>query len=124
MTAIGQSITTITPIAMARYIVALANGGYVYDVQLIDSIIAPDGSVVNDFDPVLVNDLSDDIGEYLPYIKEGMKGVVDPEGDGTAGQYFSKWEYADQIAGKTGTAETSELDVENNSWFVCFAPYD
>ena len=49
-TAIGQSITTITPIAMARYIVAVANGGYVYDVQLIDSIIDAEGNVVNSFD--------------------------------------------------------------------------
>ncbi len=124
MTAIGQSITTVTPVAMARYVAAVANGGRVYDVQLIDSIVAPDGRTINKFDPVLVNDLSYDVAEYIPYIKEGMKGVVDPEGDGTAGSYFDGWVYSDEIAGKTGTAETSDLDVEDNSWFVCFAPYE
>ncbi len=129
MTAIGQSITTTTPIAMARYIVAIANGGYVCDVQLIDSIIDPEGNVVNKFDePVIVNDLSEEVAPYINAIKEGMAGVVD-EG-GTAGDYFTSWTGVDgkldksQLCGKTGTAETSELDVENNSWFVCFYPKD
>lgn len=122
MTGIGQSITMTTPIAMARYIVAIANGGYVYDVQLIDSIISPDGEVLNSFDePVLLNDLSDEIGQYIPYIKEGMRGVVDDQ-TGTASSYFTNFNYT--IGGKTGTAETSKLDVENNAWFVSFAPYD
>ena len=129
MTAIGQSITMTTPIAMARYIVAIANGGYVCDVQLIDSIIDADGNVVNKFDePVVVNDLSEEVAPYIGAIKEGMAGVVD-EG-GTAGDYFSSWTGVDgkpdknQLCGKTGTAETSDLDVENNSWFVCFYPKD
>ena len=129
MTAIGQSITTTTPIAMARYIVAIANGGYVCDVQLIDSIIDPEGNVINKFDePVIVNDLSEEVAPYISAIKEGMAGVVD-EG-GTAGDYFSKWTGENgaldksQLCGKTGTAETSDLDVENNSWFVCFYPKD
>ena len=129
MTAIGQSITMTTPIAMARYIVAIANGGYVCDVQLIDSIIDAEGNVVNKFDePVVVNDLSQEVAPYIGAIKEGMAGVVD-EG-GTAGDYFSSWTGVDgrpdknQLCGKTGTAETSDLDVENNSWFVCFYPKD
>ena len=129
MTAIGQSITMTTPIAMARYIVAIANGGYVCDVQLIDSIIDAEGNVVNKFDePVVVNDLSEEVAPYIDAIKEGMAGVVD-EG-GTAGDYFSSWTGVDgkpdknQLCGKTGTAETSDLDVENNSWFVCFYPKD
>lgn len=129
MTAIGQSITMTTPIAMARYIVAIANGGYVCDVQLIDSIIDAEGNVVNKFDePVVVNDLSEEVAPYIGAIKEGMAGVVD-EG-GTAGDYFSSWTGVDgrpdknQLCGKTGTAETSDLDVENNSWFVCFYPKD
>ena len=45
-TAIGQSITMTTPIAMARYVTAIVNGGYVYDVQLIDSIISASGETI------------------------------------------------------------------------------
>ena len=123
-TAIGQSITMTTPIAMARYVTAIVNGGYVYDVQLIDSIISASGETIASFDqPVLVNDLSDEIGPYVEHIKAGMKGVVDDE-QGTATRYFSDWKYKDEIGGKTGTAEKSDLDVESNSWFVCFAPYE
>ncbi len=124
MTAIGQGITMTTPVAMARYVAAVANGGYVYDVQIIDSIVSPSGEVLNEFnEPVLVNDLSQEIGQYLPSIKAGMKGVVDDE-SGTAKRIFENWTYVDQIGGKTGSAEKSDLDVETNAWFVCFAPYD
>lgn len=123
MTAIGQSITMTTPVAMARYIAAIANGGYVYDVQLIDSIISPTGETIRSFDePVLVNDLHEELEEYLPYIKQGMKDVVND--GGTANTYFSNFSYLDQVAGKTGTAETSDLDIESNAWFVSFVPFD
>ena len=121
MTAIGQSITQVTPLAVARYVVTIANGGYVYDVSLIDSIISPTGEIINPLDtPVVVNDLSAELANVLPYIKKGMAGVVDESG--TAAKYFNGWEYLDQISGKTGTAEKSELDLENNAWFVSFAP--
>ena len=51
-----------------------------------------------------------------------MKGVVDESG--TAGKYFRRWAYTDQIAAKTGTAQVTKIDLENNSWFVCFCPYE
>jgi len=125
MTAIGQSISLITPVAMARYVAALGNGGYVYDVQLIDSIISPTGEIIAAFDePVLVNDLSGEIGMYLPYILRGMEGVTSDE-TGTAKKIFDTWDYKDEIGGKTGTAQKSKVDIENNSWFVAIAPiYD
>ena len=122
MTAIGQSITLLTPIAVARYVVAVANGGIVYDVSLIDSILSSTGEVLNPMDkPIVVNDLSEELAPYLPYVREGMHSVTE---DGTAASAFAGWQYLDQIAGKTGTAEKSKLDVENNAWFVCFAPYE
>lgn len=52
-------------------------------------------------------------------IHQGMKGVVDESG--TAKKHFSGWEYQDQIAAKTGTAEVTTIDLENNAWFVAFA---
>lgn len=124
MTAIGQSISLITPVAMARYVAAVANGGYVYDVQIIDSIISPTGEVVASFDePVLVNDLSGEVGEYLPTIRDGMFDVANEAG-GTAEKVFRNWKYSNNIGGKTGTAEKSKIDIESNSWFVSFAPFE
>ena len=121
LTAIGQSVTVLTPIAVARYVCAIANGGYVYNVSIIDSIISPEGEILSQREPQLINRL-EYADEYLPYIRKGMKGVVDESG--TAAKYFKNWQYQDSIAAKTGTAQVTSIDLENNSWFVTFAPFD
>jgi len=126
MAAVGQSITSVTPVALARYVAAVANGGKVYDLRLIDSIISPDGEVLSQSTPILASEIvGDSVDEYLAYIREGMSGVA--EGDGTAERFFSDSQYADvqqYIAAKTGTAEKTRIDLENNAWMVAFAPYD
>ena len=58
----------------------------------------------------------------MDLIRQGMKGVVDETG--TAKKYFRNWPYREQIAAKTGTAQVTSIDLENNAWFVCFAPYE
>lgn len=125
MCAVGQSITTVTPVALARYIAAIANGGYVYDLRLIDSIISPDGEVLSQSTPILASQIEgDNVDEYLGAIREGMKGVA--EAEGTAQKFF-KDEYASLagiIGAKTGTAEKTKIDLENNAWMIAFAPYD
>ena len=121
LTGIGQSVTVLTPIAVARYVCTVANNGYLYNVSLIDSITSPEGEILSQREPTLIHRL-DHSDEYLPYIREGMKGVVDESG--TAKKYFRNWEYQDQIAAKTGTAQVTSIDLENNAWFVCFAPYE
>ena len=123
MCAVGQSISAVTPVAVARYVAAIANGGEVYDLRLIDSIISPEGEVISQSSPILASEL-DCPEEYLQAIREGMKGVVDPEGGGTATKYFSDFSYKDEIGAKTGTAEKTDIDLENNAWMVAFAPYD
>ncbi len=123
MAAVGQSITTVTPVALARYVAAIANGGYVYDLRLVDSIISPDGEVLSQSQPILASQIEgENIEQYLAYIREGMKGVT--EGDGTATKYFRDFDYGDQIAAKTGTAEKTSIDLENNAWMIAFAPYE
>ncbi len=121
MMSIGQSITQITPIAAARYVSAIANGGTVYDAQIIDKIIAPDGTVVLDKEPVVANRIeTDDI--YFQKIREGMENVTSAENEGTAGEAFKNFKY--KVAAKTGTSQRTKIDVENNSWLVCYAPAD
>lgn len=124
--AIGQSITILTPVATVRYVGALADGN-VWNVNIIDSIVSPDGEVLSKRSPNLFNYL-DDAQPYLPYIKQGMEGVVDD--GGTASKYFRNWKYTakEWIMGKTGTSQVTiggiKLDLENNAWFVCLAPKD
>lgn len=120
-TSIGQGITVLTPAAVSRYVAAVANGGDVYNLMLVDSVISPEGEVISQRTPTLFNSL-EGADQYIPYLKEGMKEVVDETG--TAANYFKNFKYRDQFAAKTGTAENSKIDLENNSWFVAFAPYD
>ena len=123
LTAIGQSVTTVTPIAVARYVTAVANGGKVYNVSIVDSIISPEGEVLSRRDPVLINDLNDTNG-YFNLIHKGMKGVTDDTG--TAKRYWNdfKEDWRNNMGAKTGTAQVNQIDLENNGWFVCFAPLD
>lgn len=120
MLAIGQSITQTSPIAAARYVSAIANGGTVYDAQIVDKVIAPDGTIVIDKEPVIANQISAD-DSFFAAIREGMEDVTSAEDGGTAGSYY---EGIDYIAAKTGTSQRTELDVENNCWQVAYAPKD
>ncbi len=121
MAAIGQSITQVTPIAVARYVAAIANGGIVYNAQLVDKIISPTGEVVLDKQPTIANIIPG--GEdYFAALQKGMEDVASGE-DGTAAKVLAP--YADyDIAAKTGTAQRTLLDVENNAWMMAYAPAD
>ena len=121
MDGIGQSITQVTPIAVARYVSAICNGGTVYDAQIVDKIIAADGTVVLDKEPVIANQIDTD-PLYYQLIMEGMEDVTAQEDGGTAAEYFLDAKY--KIAAKTGTSQRTELDVENNAWLVAYAPVD
>ena len=48
---IGQSITLLTPVAVSRYVASLGNGGVVYNLSSIDSIISPDGEILDQYQP-------------------------------------------------------------------------
>jgi penicillin-binding protein 2 len=125
--AIGQSITVLTPAAVSRYVAALGNGGRVYNLMIVDSITSPEGDIISQRSPVLLHEFGDgdevkqaQVEEYLSYILAGMEGVVDESG--TAAKYFSKWDYRNDVCAKTGTAEVTTIDLENNAWFVMLAP--
>lgn len=127
----GQGTTLVTPVAVARYVSAIANEGTVYDAHIVDRVMDEDGNVIKTVAPSVYNqiDIDDEIWEA---IKTGMKGVVSPEDRGTAAQAFTdetfieKYLETESFAGKTGTAQigtrTTNVDIENTSWFVCFAP--
>lgn len=124
-TGIGQSITTVTPIGVARYISALVNGGYVYDAHIVDKVTSANGEIIYEQKPNLVRKLDINLAN-IDTIKSGMKEMVTAEEDtfSIARNYFSTFKYKDQIGGKTGTAQVSDINIEDNAWFVAFAPYD
>ena len=128
--AIGQGDNSFSPIQMARYISILANGGNRVDVTLVKSIISADGTEVDKeeirqyvneklgYEPEEVEDL-DLKEENLDAIIRGLRGVT--EAGGTAYSTFADFDI--EVAGKTGSAETSDGE-RVNGWFVGFAPFD
>jgi len=123
LTGIGQSVTLVTPMGVARYLSTLVNGGNVYEAQLVDKILYPTGEIMEEKQPQLIRTL-DVPASYLAAIKEGMREVVSEEDGGTAASAFRNFKYNGQFGGKTGTAQVSNIDLENNAWFICFAPFD
>ncbi len=120
-TGVGQGVTSVTPLELVRYCAAVANGGMVYNLHLVDKIISPEGEIIEEIEPSVFNDLTYVPEEYWEEMRQGMHDVCSK---GTAAEYFKDYDYINQIAGKTGTAEISQIDLENSAWFISFAPFD
>ncbi len=125
---IGQGVTLVTPVAVARYASAIANRGTVFDAHIVDRILDSNGKLVKQVEPSVYNKIEAP-GEYWDAIHRGLQGVVSPEDGGTAAEAFSdefvEDGYLELISGKTGTAQTStanQIDIENTSWFITFTP--
>ncbi len=111
--AIGQGPVAVTPIEMALVAEAVATGGVIKTPQTVNRLEDPDGRVVHTYrskewlramDPATAATL-----------RNWMVEVVN-RGTGTAAQIPGI-----QVAGKTGTAETTENEPPH-AWFIAFAP--
>ena len=124
---IGQGVSLLTPISIARYVSTVVTRGDVHQATLVDAVYYPDGTLYEQCEPQIVNHV-DAPNEYWDALITGMAGVVSPEDGGTASSVFSKQfskTYLNRIIGKTGTAQTSannNVDIENTSWFVAVTP--
>lgn len=116
-------LTVLTPAAVARYVLSVANGGTTYNLQIVDSVTSPDGEILTQRVPSVLHKI-DIPPNILSLIHQGMHGVIDSETGGTAAKHFKTWNHTENVAAKTGTAEVTRIDLENNSWFVMFAPYE
>jgi len=127
--AIGQGYVLATPLQMLNAHAAIANGGTLYRPQVVYQEVDIEGNVVRSFEPEVVQRIDVD-PEYIELVRRGMRGAVT---NGTA--YRLKLDEI-EVAGKTGTAEYTELDENGNlivdryghlpthAWFTAFAPYD
>jgi peptidoglycan glycosyltransferase len=114
--AIGQGTTAMTPIHLNMITCAIANGGDLMKPYLIDHVQTANGKMVKQFEA----------GEYkrlmtqdeASVLTEMMKGVVQ---NGTATK-LKGLSYT--AAGKTGSAEYSNLTSDSHAWFTGFAPAD
>jgi peptidoglycan glycosyltransferase len=103
----------VTPIQMAMVAATIANGGLVMRPYVVERVVAPDGSTVTKTKP---ETLGRAVSENTATDVTTMMEAVVQGGTGTAAQLPGI-----RVAGKTGTAETSESHV-NTTWFICFAP--
>ena len=112
--AIGQGTNAFSSVGLTRYVAAVANGGTVYNLTLLDSVRDNDGNIIKEFDAEVYNHVVMP-QENWDAIRLGMRQVVE-------GKVYFK-ELGVQVAGKTGTAEQS-TSRPNHALFVGYAPYN
>lgn len=114
--AIGQGFVTVTPLQLANYTAAIANGGILYQPRVVNRIQKSDGTIEN-ISPVVIREdfISADV---IKIVREGMRKTVT---DGTAQPLKT---LPVEAAGKTGTAQFGVGGAQLHGWFVSFAPYN
>ncbi|MDI3269837.1 MAG: penicillin-binding protein 2 [Bacillota bacterium] len=132
---IGQGYNAFTPIQMAQMVATLATGER-YRPYLVDAILSPEGEVLWQQKPELLNRV--DLPESdLQAVRKGMLAVTsyNPHFGAVDSPYGTGYSaFADlpetsqkilgrtiRVAAKTGTAEGR---ATSDGWFVAYAPYD
>lgn len=113
--AIGQGFITATPIQLANYTAAIANGGTLYSPHIVNKIKKSNGEEkIIRSEVIRKNFIS---SEILKVVREGMRQTV------TEGSARSLNALPIEVAGKTGTAQFGTED-KTHGWFISFAPYE
>jgi len=129
---IGQGFVLVTPLQLLRAYCALANGGILYQPQLIKAVKTESDEIVKEFPPVEISRIPVS-REHIDILKYALWGAVN-EDHGT-GRALRRPER--DVCGKTGTAQVIKMaqddekikkeDVpykhRDHALFVCFAPY-
>uniref|UniRef100_A0A7V4LDC8 Penicillin-binding protein 2 n=1 Tax=Desulfobacca acetoxidans TaxID=60893 RepID=A0A7V4LDC8_9BACT len=123
--AIGQGYNLATPLQMALVTAAVANGGTLYEPQLVEKIESPSGEILYAFKPVVRNHLGAS-PKTLEVVQNALVAVVS-RGTGKRAALSQV-----EVAGKTGTSQVVSLEKEkagkqlrkfqNHAWFVAYAP--
>lgn len=118
---IGQGYDVVTPIQLINAYTALANGGTLYQPQIVREIVGPDGNVVRPFEPKVLRDMKVP-GSVLAVMRNAARSTV------TLRHTYNLVDLPIKVAGKSGTAEFGLRDSKGrlpfHSWFVGFVPKD
>ncbi len=105
--AIGQGDFSITPLELLNYISAIANGGKLNKLRVVDP------------EPEVLKDLTSELNPVLSYVRRGMKDAVEKD-YGTA---YLLHTLPFEVGAKTGSAQV-ENNSKTNAFFVGFAPFE
>lgn len=112
---IGQGFFSSPPLHMAMALSAIANGGKIYQPQVVDKIETKNG--IKDIKQKVLNKGFID-EKNLIIVKQAMRACV----TSSSGSCRRLKSLPVEAAGKTGTAESDKGDL-THAWFVSFAPY-
>ena len=129
---IGQSYLLVTPLQMVQLIAAIYNGGYLYQPKIIQRVGENEKELYR-ISPKVTGRIRAK-PENLEHIRRALYGVVnDPHGTGQKARIDGV-----KVAGKTGTAQVVNLDLDktyekeedipyqfrDHAWFVANAEAD
>lgn len=118
---IGQGYDAVTPLQLINAYAALANGGKLYEPQIVREVVGPDGKVIRPFKPKLIHKL-DVKASVLRTMRNAARNTV------LLRHTYNLVDLPIKIAGKSGTAEFGRPDSQGrlpySSFFVGFTPKD
>ena len=130
--AIGQGFDLVTPLQLAFMTATVANGGTLYKPGLVEQVRDPEGHVIQQLEPKIVDRLTGQ-GRNLQLVRKGLIEAVN--GRHGTGRRARLKDLGIIVAGKTGTAQVVRLkqykhlkpkDIpykyRDHAWFTCFAP--
>ncbi|MCX6785545.1 MAG: penicillin-binding protein 2 [Candidatus Komeilibacteria bacterium] len=114
--AIGQGDLLVTPLQVAFYTGVIANGGTLYQPQLVEKIINPKTSTETAIEPCV---LAKGLGsrDNLAIVASGLRAAV------TSGSARGLNLVGAAVAAKTGTAQANS-NQQPHAWATAFLPYD
>lgn len=110
---IGQGYVDVTPLQVAAYTAAIANGGTLYRPRLVQSTINPDGTGQSATVPSVIRTTVDD--RVLRTVRSGMRQAV------TVGSARGLQSVPVSVAAKTGTAQFGD-GTKTHAWITAYAP--
>lgn len=118
---IGQGYDAVTPLQLINAYAALANGGTLYEPQVVREVIGPEGNVVRPFEPKVLHEMDVD-PSVLKVMRNAARNTV------VLRHTYNLVDLPIKVAGKSGTAEFGTPDAQGrlpySSWFVGFTPGD
>ena len=125
---IGQSDSIFTPLQLAEYCAAIANGGTRHSAAIVKSVRSFDYSTQLYNKGVEVLSTVESADYNWAAVQQGMYEMANNVNSSGANVYLTLHDYSYNgvslpVAAKTGTSQLGE-DKTNNAIFMCYAPFD